>query len=92
MLEQTYFQPNPNNLPLITLLWSMKEAMFKWWGRGEVDFSEMLQIAPFQLQENGQVVAMFVKETAQLELSVRYVQFPKICLAWLATETEHLFV
>src|SRR3712207_8327360 len=28
----------------LTLLWSAKEAMFKWWGKGGVDFSEMLRL------------------------------------------------
>src|SRR4051812_11343628 len=33
----------PNHL--LTLLWSAKEAMFKWWGKGKVDFSEMLHVS-----------------------------------------------
>lgn len=31
-----------------TLFWSIKEALYKWWGRGGLDFSRDIQIDPFQ--------------------------------------------
>ena len=31
-----------------TLFWSIKEALYKWWGRGGLDFSRDIQIDPIQ--------------------------------------------
>jgi phosphopantetheinyl transferase (holo-ACP synthase) len=40
-------------IPLLTLLWSAKEAMFKWWGEGDVDFSEVTATEAFAFQDAG---------------------------------------
>ncbi len=63
----------------LTLLWSCKEAMFKWWGNGEVDFSEMMRIEPFQLNQSGTIAANFTSTPLQLN----YQLFGKLCLVWV---------
>jgi phosphopantetheinyl transferase len=70
---------------LLTLLWSCKEAMFKWWGWGEVDFSEMLRIDPFELKEEGKIDANFVHPSMNASLQLQYKMMPNLCLAWLST-------
>lgn len=70
---------------LCTLLWSMKEAMFKWWGWGEVDFSEMLRIDYFQLKGEGCANAALVREQQSAPLRLQYRQFHQLCLAYLNT-------
>ncbi len=37
-----------NDLQLNTTVWCAKEAAFKWYGRGEVDFSEHMILEPFE--------------------------------------------
>src|SRR4051812_1837603 len=44
---------NNHDITKLTLLWSSKEAVFKWWSYGNVDFSEMIRLQPFTLQPNG---------------------------------------
>ncbi|MCU0323514.1 MAG: 4'-phosphopantetheinyl transferase superfamily protein [Chitinophagaceae bacterium] len=66
-------------LQTATLLWSAKEAMFKWWGNGEVDFSEMMRIEPFQLANSGSVQASFT----EIPLQLQYELFGKLCLVWV---------
>jgi len=34
-------------LKMLSVIWSAKEAMYKWYGEGAVDFSEMMRIFPF---------------------------------------------
>lgn len=63
----------------LTLLWSCKEAIFKWWGNGEVDFSEMIRIENFNLVSKGKIDATF-NTTA---LHIEYELFDKLCLAWV---------
>jgi len=79
--EQKMFniQSSMVNVQQLTLLWSCKEAMFKWWGNGEVDFSEMMRIEPFQLANSGSIQASF-KETP---LQLQYELFGKLCLVWV---------
>lgn len=67
------------NIQQLTLLWSCKEAMFKWWGNGEVDFSEMMRIEPFQLNQSGIIAARFTSTPLQLN----YELFGKLCLVWV---------
>ncbi len=75
--------PTPD-LQLLTLLWCAKEAMFKWWGWGEVDFSEMLRINYFDLHEEGNIQAKFLKSDMNESLELFYKQFKEICLVFVA--------
>lgn len=68
-----------------TLLWSAKEAMFKWWGWGEVDFKEMLQIEAFILKENGMTNARFEWSPHIHDLKINYKVMPDLCLTWVST-------
>lgn len=86
-LTRTSVTPFPASDPyLSTLLWSVKETMFKWWGLGEVDFSEMLRVNYFELKEEGVISAAFTRRELNIPLSILYKQFPQICLAYLFTK------
>jgi phosphopantetheinyl transferase len=37
-------QPGKDLIPVATLLWSAKEAVFKWYGKGGVDFRKEIQL------------------------------------------------
>ena len=67
------------NIQQLTLLWSCKEAVFKWWGNGEVDFSEMIRIKHFELLQKGNATIEF-KEN---ELQLAYELLGKLCVAWV---------
>ena len=75
-------QPQTPN-PKLTLLWSCKEAVFKWWSYGNVDFSEMIRIEPFDLLQNGIISAKFIAEDGAIPLTLHYQLFQGICLAWV---------
>lgn len=68
---------------LLTLLWCCKEAVFKWWSYGAVDFSEMIRLQPFLLQPEGKVDGAFVGDEVH-PLPLHYKFFDGICLAWVA--------
>ncbi|HUC82667.1 MAG TPA: 4'-phosphopantetheinyl transferase superfamily protein [Flavisolibacter sp.] len=71
--------PNPK----LTLLWSCKEAVFKWWSYGNVDFSEMIRIEPFRMSQQGIIDSRFVSETEAIPLTLHYRLFEAICLVWV---------
>ncbi|MGN6491970.1 MAG: 4'-phosphopantetheinyl transferase family protein [Agriterribacter sp.] len=72
-------------LRTLTLLWSAKEAVFKWYGDGEVDFSEHIRIdAPDNILPNGNLEGSFLKNDP-IPLQLHYVNFETICLVWVLT-------
>ena len=70
---------------VLTTLWSAKEAMFKWYGLGEVDFSEMMRTFPFELNEQGTILSAFIKDDLQQQLELPFVLFDELSLVWVAT-------
>ena len=57
----------PGNAQLLTLLWSCKEAVYKWYGRGEVDFISHIVVKNISINNNqGIVTCRFMKETEKI--------------------------
>jgi len=79
-------RPGAEQIELLTLLWSAKEAMFKWWGRGEVDFSEVLRIEPFRQHDQGLISARFRKPELDQPLQLHYRMPEGMSLAWTFSE------
>lgn len=72
-----------HQLQLLTLLWSAKEAVYKWYGLGEVDFSEMIRILPFTMLLAGDFSALFLKNDIQVQLHLHYKIINEVCLVWV---------
>jgi phosphopantetheinyl transferase len=70
---------------LLSILWSAKEAMYKWWGAGEVDFSEVLRVFPFDLNEEGEIDAVFMKNDFQEKLNLQYKLAAGLSLVWVCS-------
>ena len=87
-LAFVHAKPKVDQIKLLTLLWSVKEAMFKWWGKGEVDFSEALRFMPFELQQSGMIEAEFRKVTFIQCLQLNYQLFDVMSLAWVFSEPQ----
>lgn len=83
MVEHSNLKLQTSNSKL-TLMWCCKEAVYKWWSYGGVDFSEKINLQPFQLQPSGSLsVHFFLGEKNNLLLN--YKIFDSLCLAWLKT-------
>jgi len=68
---------------LLTLFWSAKEAVYKWYGDGEVDFKKHINITePVISLNSGTISCEFLKEEVNL-LKINYTFFDEICLAWI---------
>jgi phosphopantetheinyl transferase len=68
----------------LTLMWSCKEAVFKWWSYGNVDFSDQIRLLPTDLTSKGSLNACFI-ERESYGLSLHYSLFENLCLAWIST-------
>jgi len=54
------------------VIWCAKEALFKWYANGEVDFRHELEVASFDLMEHGELKAWVKKSDPAKELTLRY--------------------
>jgi phosphopantetheine--protein transferase-like protein len=78
-----HHKPVSEMLSMLTVMWSMKEAVFKWYGQGEMDFIKHMEIEPFVFNnEGGTVEVQFVKDGKKI-LQLHYRHFDNIVLAWV---------
>jgi phosphopantetheinyl transferase len=57
-----------NDIGKLTLAWSVKEAVFKWFGAGELDFIEHMPIQHVNWNENPLLIQMDFRKTSQPQL------------------------
>ena len=80
--EKTLLHQNDINTTA-TLLWSVKESVYKWKGSGGVDFIKHINIQSIEeKQDEGVVHCLFNKE---IPLQVHYLHFNNNFLTWLLT-------
>ena len=70
---------------LFTMAWSVKEALFKWYGSGNVDFKEHLHINHCQLHDNEFIAQCTLRKEQHLDVKVHGLFFNGNCLTWLVT-------
>ncbi len=72
---------------LLTILWSSKEAIFKWYGLGEVDFINHMQLRKTvnATNENEWELPFVFKKAQPIDLSLHIKTFDKLVLAWVLT-------
>ena len=66
-----------------TLLWSAKEAVFKWYGEGSVDFRQHIQLQ--KLNRGAETIDCFFVKT-QSQLLIHYRHFDDLVLAWVIND------
>jgi len=86
-LNNLAFGNNPvNEIKKLTILWSAKEAMFKWWGRGDIDFRDVMRTQPFALGTSGVINASFFKNEFHQELNLQYKLQDELSLVWVESD------
>ncbi len=75
------------NTQHLTLLWCCKEAVFKWYGSGGIDFKDNIHLKPFDVNiDEGIIQCEFVKDI-KTSLPIQHKFFDGLCLAWVATKS-----
>ncbi len=89
LIKNKFLTPQELRLPVtvsntfLTLMWSCKEAVYKWYGKGAVDFKNHIIIKNILVKNNAGVVdCIFIKE-AEKKLEIYFQLFEKLCLAWV---------
>lgn len=76
------------HLQLTTIIWCAKEAIFKWYGDGELDFKKHMKLhgsLVFHSNEWIEMPFLFEKEN-RIPLKIEAKIFEPLVLAWVATE------
>ena len=74
-----------NKIEMITMAWSLKEAMFKWYGTGQVDFIEDMIITAIQKTEVGYEAECNFKKEKNVFLNLKTILLEGNNLSWLVT-------
>lgn len=70
---------------LLTMLWSAKESLFKWYGLGKVDFRENMQLRQFIKKEGDGLILPFVFKKGEIqEVVIHSKNFNDLVLSWIA--------
>ncbi len=84
LVNEQWAMGNGQSNDILTLLWSCKEAAYKWYGKAEVDFKKHIIIKNIFFLENdaGTIECMFIKDASK-ELLIHFKTFKNLCLAWV---------
>ncbi len=66
----------------ITQAWSVKEAVYKWYGMGPLDFKKHMQLK--QRSADGQLYQCFFTKDERI-LTIDCIQFAELCLSYICT-------
>jgi 4'-phosphopantetheinyl transferase EntD len=84
--EQVLLLQHPYpSIQLLTIAWSIKEAIFKWYADGKVDFKAHIQILEVDITDDQFVVICNFTKHDPIKLVVNGIFFNGNCLSWLAT-------
>jgi 4'-phosphopantetheinyl transferase EntD len=78
------YESYASQLRSLALLWSCKEAVFKWWSYGKVDFRENIRLDPGPFVNDGMIPCIFTIEH-ETHLDIHYKMFDELGLAWIST-------
>jgi 4'-phosphopantetheinyl transferase EntD len=73
-----------STINLLTVLWSAKESLFKWYSLGGVDFKENMQLNNFIQKQNDSLLLPFMfKKNEPVLLNIHAKIFNEIVLNWV---------
>jgi phosphopantetheinyl transferase len=71
------------NPAFLTISWSCKEAVYKWYGKGGVDFKNHINIKSILFENDKGIIECVFKKDRQVRLKIYFNFFEKLCLAWV---------
>ncbi|MEO7047118.1 MAG: 4'-phosphopantetheinyl transferase superfamily protein [Ferruginibacter sp.] len=74
-----------NEMEGLTIGWSIKEALFKWYGAGEVDFKKHLNIISIEKDYEFFIAHCLLEKDGKISLPVRGTIFNGNSLVWLVS-------
>lgn len=82
--ERTYIT-KPKEATYYTIIWSIKEALYKWYAKGRLDFKQNMIVHPISImQSGGPVYVEFLKENKRAVHIAQYRIFNNHVIAWVS--------
>ena len=78
--EKQRFLPGPEDLKALTILWSAKESIFKWYGNGAVEFRDHILLG--KKHSDTETIEVDFSKTGE-QLVVHYREFEHLVLAFV---------
>ncbi len=86
LADTTRQYPGTAALELLTACWSIKEALFKWVGTGNIDFRTQLCIESIRLTAGGGEATCRLKKDGETPLRVPFIYIGSNCLSWVMAD------
>ena len=83
--QQLLKLPGLNKQECLTVGWSIKETLFKWYGAGELDFKKNMAINSFEKKSQSLIANCTIYKEKKYLLKVQCIIFSGNSLAWLVT-------
>lgn len=83
--------PGQMHLEFLTLMWSAKECIFKWYGLGKLDFRKHMQLAGdivFSEEEERITMPFIFAKSRDIGLTVEAKIFSNLVLAWVLKDVR----
>ncbi|MEO8822742.1 MAG: 4'-phosphopantetheinyl transferase superfamily protein [Ginsengibacter sp.] len=71
------------NYELLTLCWSTKESIFKWYGKKQVDFKKNMIIDNLFFENHHGMIESHFQKQHRTDLTVEFKFFEDLCLTWV---------
>ncbi|MCL6524915.1 MAG: 4'-phosphopantetheinyl transferase superfamily protein [Thermoflavifilum sp.] len=73
----------------LTLCWAAKEAIYKWYGLGKIDFRRDIVLNSFVVERSGTIEANFLPTSVSLLIDYRV--YRSFCVAWTMHEKQMVY-
>ena len=83
LTEESVGGENESSIRLLTLSWCIKESLFKWDGRGGIDFKKHLLIQKILQQGTGGYADCSFLKNTEIHLPVHFMFLEDHCISWV---------
>ncbi len=73
----------PDYFQVTTMLWCVKEAVYKWFGNGEMGFIQHMQVVEMAGNNEGEIAMDFLRNPTSERISIDYKMMDLFSLAWI---------
>jgi phosphopantetheinyl transferase (holo-ACP synthase) len=81
--QTTNYELPTLNYKFLTLFWSTKEAIFKWYGKGALSFKNNMGIRKLFFENDKGVIDAYFRKDTTVDLKIEFRFFEDLCLAWV---------
>lgn len=87
LANKLWLENNPDFIAdyfqVTTMLWSVKEAVYKWFGNGEMGFIQHMQAVKMQGEKEGKISMDFLRNPIPEHITIDYKMLDLFSLAWI---------